>query len=70
MIIDNENPSLIYAEQGKVLKRISDGLFFGNKVSLGFTYYLGGVKLDEPLLELPEHYIDVPESEYIASMLK
>lgn len=70
MIIDSNNPSLIYAEPGKVLKRKSDNLFFGDKLLLGFTYVINGVELDEPTLELPEHYTEVPESEYIESMLK
>ena len=46
----------LYAGPGKTLKRISDGADFGNEITLGYTYYIGGKKLDEPLWELPEHY--------------
>ncbi|KAA5235356.1 hypothetical protein, partial [Bacteroides finegoldii] len=48
-----------------VLRRISDGRLFGNEIYLGYTYYLSGEKLEEPLLELPEHYeeIDDPAEE-------
>ena len=46
----------LYAGLGKTLKRISDGMDFGSEITLGYTYYLGGNKLDEPLLELEEHY--------------
>lgn len=53
----------ITATEGKVLRRKSDGWIAGNEIYLGYTYYLNGRKLDEPLLELPEHYeeIDAPE---------
>ena len=47
---------IIYAGLGKTLKRISDGIEFGSEITLGYTYYLGGKKLDEPLWELEEHY--------------
>ena len=44
----------IVASKGKVLRRISDGFIAGPDLYLGYTYYLHGEKLDEPLLELPE----------------
>ena len=52
----------IKAQEGKVFRRIADGMVFGNKMTLGYTHYLGGEKLDTPLWELPEHYeeIDAP----------
>ena len=46
----------ITANEGYVLRRISDGFIYGNEVYLGYTHYLGGVLLPEPLLELPEHF--------------
>lgn len=52
---------IIKAQDGKVFRRISDGFIFGNEVSLGYTYYLGGKKLEEPLLELPEHFEEIDE---------
>ena len=58
---------IIKASEGKVFRRISDGFIFGNEVSLGYTYYLNGKKLEQPLLELPEHFeeIDKPIKEDI-----
>lgn len=55
--------TVLKATEGKVLRRKSDGWIAGNEIYLGYTYYLNGRKLDEPLLELPEHYeeIDAPE---------
>ena len=37
----------LYAGLGKTLRRISDGMDFGSEITLGYTYYLGGNKLDE-----------------------
>lgn len=52
----------IYAGLGKTLKRISDGMDFGSEITLGYTHYIGGEKLDTPLWELPEHYerVEIP----------
>ena len=53
---------IIKASEGKVFRRIADGFIFGNEINLGYTYYLGGKKLEEPLLELPEHFEEIDES--------
>lgn len=52
---------VIKASKGKVFRRISDGFIFGKEINLGYTYYLGGKKLEEPLLELPEHFEEIDE---------
>ena len=52
---------IIKAGEGKVFRRISDGFIFGKEINLGYTYYLGGKKLEEPLLELPEHFEEIDE---------
>lgn len=52
---------IIKASEGKVFKRISDGFIFGKEINLGYTHYLGGEKLEEPLLELPEHFEEIDE---------
>ena len=52
---------IIKAQDGKVFRRISDDFIFGNEISLGYTYYLNGEKLEEPLLELPEHFEEIDE---------
>lgn len=52
---------IIKASEGKVFRRISDGFIFGNEINLGYTHYLGGEKLAEPLLELPEHFEEIDE---------
>lgn len=67
MKIDELNNSHITAEEGKVFRRISDGQLFGSEIYLGYTYYLGGEMLAEPLLELSEHFeeVDDPAEEAI-----
>lgn len=62
MIIDELNNRHILAEEGKVFRRISDGQLFGNEMYLGYTYYLAGEVLPEPILELPEHYEEINDS--------
>ena len=70
MKIDELNPNHITAEKGMILKRISDGFSYGNETYLGYTYYLNGEKLDEPLLELPEHYEQIPDPELDLPLLE
>ena len=52
---------VITASEGKVFRRISDGVIFGKEISLGYTYSLHGAKLNEPLLELPGHFEEIDE---------
>ncbi|GEM_PF-321273 len=51
----------LIAGDGKCLKRISDGWIAGKEVILGKAFYIGGKKLDESILELPEHYEEIDE---------
>lgn len=52
---------IIKASEGKVFRRISDGFIFGKEIHLGYAHYLGEKKLEEPLLELPEHFEEIDE---------
>ena len=52
---------IITASEGKVFRRISDQVIFSNEINLGYTYYLKNKKLDEPLLELPEHFEEIDD---------
>ena len=63
MKIDTNNQNHILAEEGMVFKRISDGFIYGEEIYLGYTYYIGGVKLEEPLLELPEYFEEIEKPE-------
>ena len=37
-----------YAKDGFVFRRISDGMIYGNEITLGYTYFLNGEKLTTP----------------------
>ena len=52
----------IYAGLGKTLKRLSDLMDFGSEITLGYTHYIGGEKLAEPLWETEDHYerVEIP----------
>ena len=65
MTVDKNNSKHIIADEGKVFKRISDGFIYGEEIYLGYTYYIGGKKLDEPHLEVVEDFeeIDAPKEE-------
>ena len=61
MKIDELNNKHLIADEGKVLRRISDKLVVGKEIFLGYTHYLNGERLSEPLMELPKHYEEVEE---------
>lgn len=51
----------IKASEGKVFRRKADGQIFGNEITLGYTHYIGGIKLDEPHLETPDEFEEIDE---------
>lgn len=53
----------LYADEGKVLRRIADKMVAGGEYALGYTYYLGGEKLAEPKLETPDDFEEVSQQE-------
>ena len=61
MIQDKTNAIHYIADEGKVFRRISDGVVFGSEIYLGYTYYIDGVKLLEPKLEVIEDFEEVED---------
>ena len=53
----------IYAQDGKVFRRISDGMVYGKEVTLGYTYYINGVRLKTPHLDIIEDFEEIDEYE-------
>ena len=62
----------IKASEGKVFRRIADGVIFGNEITLGYTHYLNGKKLDSPKWEVPSDFeeIDEPKEEVIEETIE
>lgn len=52
---------VITAQEGKVFRRIADGMIYGKEIALGYSYYIGGVKLDTPHLDVPEDFEEIDE---------
>ena len=52
---------IIKADKGKVFRRIADGQIYGKEISLGYSYYIGGVRLTEPHLDIPEDFEQINE---------
>ena len=65
------NHKTIWAGIPKKLVRKSDGADFGPEITLGYTHYIGGKKLDEPLWELEEHYerVTIPNEDLRLGMV-
>lgn len=59
MTQDIHNPSHWTADEGKIFKRIADGLEYGEEIFLGYTYYINGQKLPQPKLEVIEDFEEV-----------
>jgi hypothetical protein len=53
--------NIIKAEEGKVFRRIADGHIYGKEISLGYSYYINGIKLDKPHLDTPEDFEQIDE---------
>ena len=50
----------IFAEEGNILVRKSDGWIVGPYYPLGRNYYEGGVPLAEDKLEMPDDFEEIP----------
>lgn len=61
MKISENNSKHLLSGENKVLRRISDGWIAGSEIYLGYTYRIGENKLENPLLELPEHYEEIDD---------
>jgi hypothetical protein len=63
MKLEQKTITTIVAEEGKLLRRKSDGMVFGERYTLGYDYYEAGVALSKPHLSVPDDFeeIDKPE---------
>lgn len=59
---DVESVNIMIADKGKVFRRIADGRIYGKEIYLGYSYYMNGVKLEVPHLDVPEDFEQIEES--------
>lgn len=59
----NMEHKTIKADEGMVFRRIADGHIYGEQITLGYSYYINGVKLDEPHLDVEEDFEQIPMPE-------
>ena len=62
-LVDNR----LYADEGKVLRRIADQSIYGTEIALGYVYYIDGILQTPPHLDTPADFeeIDAPAEEVI-----
>lgn len=55
--------TILNADKGMVLKRKNSNEIYGKEISLGKSYYLDGVLLPEPHIDVPEDFEEIPNPE-------
>lgn len=51
----------LIAEEGKVLRRIADGFIYGQEITLGLTYYIGGKRKRPAHQDVPEDFEEIDD---------
>ena len=64
MRIEQMTISKMVAVDGRVFRRLSDGMICGEEITLGYAYYDAGVGLAHPHAARPEDYEDVDMPDY------
>lgn len=49
----------IIADDGKIFRRKNTNDIYGNEIYLGYSYYINGIKLKEPHLDVPEDFEEI-----------
>lgn len=57
------NYTVLIASEGKVLKRKNSQDIFGKEIALGYSYYIDGMKLNEPHLDTVDDFEEIDEPE-------
>lgn len=60
-MIMRQEGDILYAEEGMVLKRKNSDDIYGNEIALGTTYFIDGVLLSEPHIDIPEDFEEIPD---------
>lgn len=54
--------TVIIADEGKVfIRKGNENYIYGNEIWLGQSWYINGVKLDEPHLDVPDDFEEINE---------
>ena len=56
----------LVADEGKLLRRKQTNEGYGKEIYLGYSHYIGGIKLDEPHMDVPEDFEEYDDPEYKA----
>lgn len=67
MRIEQITTSRMIADEGKVFRRVSDGMICGEEITLGYDYYDAGVGLAHPYASKPEDFEEVDMPDYEAA---
>lgn len=67
MRIEQITTSRLIADEGKVFRRKSDGMIYGEEITLGYDYYDAGVGLAHPHAARPEDFEEVDMPDYEAA---
>lgn len=55
-LVDN----ILYADEGKIFRRIADQTIYGNIIYLGYVYYINEVLQTPPHLDTPADFEEIP----------
>lgn len=67
MRIEQITISKMIADEGRVFRRLSDGMICGEEITLGYDYYDAGVGLAHPHAARPEDFEEVDMPDYEAA---
>lgn len=54
------NDNVLYADEGMWLRRKVDRSVYGDKIYLGYTYYINGILQNPPHLDTPADFEEFP----------
>ena len=53
--------NILIADSGMVFKRKNSNDIYGDEIALGMSYYIDGVLLPEPHVDVPEDFEEIPD---------
>lgn len=56
-----QDGNILIADSGMVFKRKNSNDIYGDEIVLGMSYYIDGVLLPEPHVDVPEDFEEIPD---------